>query len=49
MFTVLPETRSGFAVHQAITHDLRILAVSDVNPADLDLLVSPLVEAQTPR
>jgi anti-sigma factor RsiW len=49
MVTVLPGTQSGFAMHQAITHDLRIIAVSDVNPADLDLLVSALVEAQTPR
>jgi anti-sigma factor RsiW len=49
MDTVHPGTQSGFAIHQAMTHDLRILAVSDVNPADLDLLVSALVEAQTPR
>jgi anti-sigma factor RsiW len=47
--TVLPGTKSGFAIHHATTHDLRIIAVSDVNPADLDLLVSALVEAQTPR
>jgi anti-sigma factor RsiW len=45
----LPEIRSGFVLHQAMTHDLRIIAVSDVNPADLDLLVSALVAAQSPR
>jgi anti-sigma factor RsiW len=42
-------TQSGFTIHHASTHDLRIIAVSDVNPADLDLLVSALVEAQSPR
>jgi hypothetical protein len=30
----------------ATTRDLRILAVSDVNPGDLDLLVASLVQAQ---
>jgi anti-sigma factor RsiW len=44
-----PGIRSGFDIHQATTHDLRIVAVSDVNPADLDLLVSALVEAQSPQ
>jgi anti-sigma factor RsiW len=47
--TVLPGIQSGFAIRRATTHDLRIIAVSDVNPADLDLLVSALVKAQTPR
>ena len=32
----LPSTRSGFTIHSATTHDLQIVAVSDVNPADLD-------------
>ena len=41
--------RSGFAIRYATTHDLRIVALSDVNPADLDLLVSALEEAQSPR
>jgi anti-sigma factor RsiW len=41
--------RSGFTIRHATTHDLRIVAVSDVNPADLDLLVSALVQAQSPR
>ena len=46
--TLLPGTRSGFAIHYATTRDLRIVAVSDVNPADLDLLVLALEEAQSP-
>jgi anti-sigma factor RsiW len=41
--------RSGFSIHSAMTDDLRIVAVSDVNPADLDLLVAALVQAQAPR
>jgi anti-sigma factor RsiW len=44
----LPRARAGFAIHTATTRDLRIVAVSDVNPADLDRLVSVLVEAQSP-
>ena len=47
--TLLSGVQSGFTIHHAITHDLRIIAVSDVNPADLDLLLSALVEAQSPR
>ena len=39
--------RSGFDIHYASTHDLRIAAVSDVNPADLELLLSALVQAQS--
>ena len=39
--------RSGFEIHYASTHDLRITAVSDVNPADLELLLSALVQAQS--
>jgi anti-sigma factor RsiW len=39
--------RSGFNLHYASTHDLRIVAVSDVNPADLQLLLSALVQAQS--
>jgi len=45
----LPGIQSGFTIRQATTHDLRMIAVSDVNPADLDMLVSALVEAQSPR
>jgi anti-sigma factor RsiW len=43
----LPSTRSGFALRSATTPDLRIIAVSDVNPADLDLLVATLSQAQS--
>jgi anti-sigma factor RsiW len=39
--------RSGFNIHYASTHDLRIVAVSDVNPADLQLLLSALIQAQS--
>ena len=46
ILTSLPSTRSGFSIHSATTHDLRIVAVSDVNPADLDTLVAALVRAQ---
>lgn len=47
--TVLPVDQAGFTIHYATTRDLRIIAVSDVSPADLDLLVSALVEAQSPH
>jgi anti-sigma factor RsiW len=47
--TVLPGMRSGFAIQRATTADLSIVAVSDVNPADLDRLVAALVQAQSPR
>jgi anti-sigma factor RsiW len=46
--TPLPSTRAGFTLHTATTPDLRIIAVSDVNPADLDNLVAALVQAQKP-
>lgn len=39
--------RSGFAIHDATTHDLHLVSVSDVNPPDLDLLLAALVEAQS--
>jgi anti-sigma factor RsiW len=42
----LPSTRAGFTLHGATTRDLRIVAVSDVNPADLDNLIAALVKAQ---
>jgi anti-sigma factor RsiW len=45
-FTTLPSTRAGFTLRSATTPDLRILAVSDVNPTDLDNLVASLVRAQ---
>jgi anti-sigma factor RsiW len=42
-------TRSGFVVHYATTQELRIAAVSDVNPAELDVLVASLVKVQSPQ
>ena len=42
----LQSTRAGFTLHTATTPDLRIIAVSDVNPADLDNLIAALVQAQ---
>jgi len=39
--------RSGFVMHHAVTQNLRMVAVSDVNAADLDLLLSTLVQAQS--
>jgi anti-sigma factor RsiW len=44
--TTLPSTRSGFTLHTVTTPDLRLIAVSDVNPNDLDLLLTALVKAQ---
>jgi anti-sigma factor RsiW len=46
--TTLSSTRAGFTLQTTTTPDLRIIAVSDVNPADLDLLVAALVHAQSP-
>jgi anti-sigma factor RsiW len=46
--TTVPSTRAGFTLQTATTPDLRIIAVSDVNPTDLDLLVASLVHAQSP-
>jgi anti-sigma factor RsiW len=45
----MANNRAGFSIHSYTTHDLRIIAVSDVNPADLDLLASAVVQAQSPR
>ncbi|MEA2539454.1 MAG: hypothetical protein QOH35_820 [Acidobacteriaceae bacterium] len=42
----LPGARSGFTIETASTRDLQIVAVSDVNPADLDALVAALAKAQ---
>jgi anti-sigma factor RsiW len=44
--TTLPSTRAGFNLQIATTSDLRFAAVSDVNPADLELLVAALVKTQ---
>jgi anti-sigma factor RsiW len=46
-FRIAPRTtRSGFAIHSATTAELRLSAVSDVNPADLDELLNSLVRVQ---
>ena len=45
--TALPSTRAGFTIQSATTRELCILAVSDVNPAELGLLVASLARAQT--
>jgi len=42
----LQSTRSGFTIHSANTRDLRITAVSDVNPTELDSLIATLVRVQ---
>jgi anti-sigma factor RsiW len=46
ILTTLPRSRAGFTLQTSTTPDLRIIAVSDVNPADLDKLVAALVRAQ---
>jgi anti-sigma factor RsiW len=46
--STLPNTRAGFTIHTATTPDLRIVAVSDVNPSDLDNLLAVLVQIQKP-
>jgi len=46
--TTLPNTRAGFTLHTATTPDLRIIAVSNVNAAELDSLIATLVQAQSP-
>jgi anti-sigma factor RsiW len=45
--TTLRSTQAGFTIDSATTRDLCILAVSDVNPADLELLVASLARAQS--
>ena len=42
----LPGARSGFTIDSAATRDLQIVALSDVNPADLAALVAVLAKAQ---
>ncbi len=44
--TTLPGTRAGFTLHTATTSDLHIIAVSNVNPSELDSLIATLVQAQ---
>jgi anti-sigma factor RsiW len=41
--------RSGFRIEKGSTRDLQIVAVSDVNPADLEQLVLALEKAQSPN
>jgi anti-sigma factor RsiW len=48
-FSRMANNRAGFSIHSATTRDLRLIFVSDVNPADLDLLASAVVGAQSPR
>jgi anti-sigma factor RsiW len=43
----LPSVRSGFTLQSATTPGLQIVAVSDVNPADLEALVAVLAKAQS--
>jgi anti-sigma factor RsiW len=47
ILTSLPGGRSGFTIQAATTRDLRMVAVSDVNPADLAALIAILVQAQS--
>jgi anti-sigma factor RsiW len=44
----LPGSREGFTLSTATTRDLELIAVSDVNPADLQALVASLVKVQSP-
>jgi anti-sigma factor RsiW len=46
ILSALPTTHAGFTIQSVTTGELCILAVSDVNAADLDLLVASLVRAQ---
>jgi anti-sigma factor RsiW len=48
ILTTLPGNRAGFTLHTSSTPDLRIIAVSDVKPSDLDNLIAALVQAQKP-
>lgn len=47
VLNAMPSTaRAGFAIRSANTRDLRIVAVSNVNPGELDRLVASVVQAQ---
>jgi anti-sigma factor RsiW len=46
ILVTLPATREGFNLRSATTASLRLIAVSDVNQADLDRLVAALIQAQ---
>jgi anti-sigma factor RsiW len=43
----LPDSQAGFTIQSATTRELSILAVSDVNPRDLGLLLASLVQVQS--
>jgi anti-sigma factor RsiW len=43
----LPKARAGFTIHSATASHLHIIAVSDVNPAELDLLIAALARVQS--
>ena len=45
----LPGARRGFTIHSATTPELHIIAVSDVNPGDLDSLLASLAQVQNLR
>jgi anti-sigma factor RsiW len=47
VLTGLPKGRAGFTIHSATASHLHIIAVSDVNPAELDLLIAVLARVQT--
>ena len=42
----IPKARAGFTIHSTTTSHLHIIAVSDVNPAELDLLIAALARVQ---
>jgi len=42
----IPKARAGFTIHSATANHLQIIAVSDVNPAELDLLIAALARVQ---
>jgi anti-sigma factor RsiW len=42
----IPKGRAGFTIHSATASHLHIIAVSDVNPVELDLLIKTLARAQ---
>jgi anti-sigma factor RsiW len=46
VLTALPKARAGFTIHSTIASHLHIIAVSDVNPAELDLLIAALARVQ---
>jgi anti-sigma factor RsiW len=42
----IPKARAGFTIHSTTTSHLHIIAVSDVNPTELDLLIAALARVQ---